>query len=414
MLRTISRIRTAPVAVFFSLAILAAACGDDLQTDIGTKNDGGAGKDGGKTDGSTTPDTDASEGTDGSDGSDGTDAGADGTVVVPDLTAPTVLATDPASAATTASPNTAVTATFSESMNSATITDVTFTLTQGGTAVPGVVTAFADSATLTPNSPLVLDTTYVAKITKAATDVAGNALVADYTWSFKTDAMQPLGPAPVALGAAGAFVILAKAAISNVPMSKVTGNVGLSPAAASYITGFAMTKAGTHWTSPQVVGSIFAADNDPPTPAKLTSAVGAMELAYTDAAGRPTPGFVDLNGGAIGGLTLAPGLYNWGTGVTIPTDVTLKGGPNDVWIFQISGGLTMSSAAAMKLSPGVRSKNIFWQVAKAINLGTTSHAEGILMTSTAVTIATGASVNGRIYAQTAVTLAGNAITAPAP
>lgn len=411
MLQTIRR-RNAPITGFIVLSILAAACGDDAQTDPGTKGDGGA-KDGG----AIAADASGSSGFDASAGDDGsTDGGADGSVfVVPDTTPPTVVATDPASAAMNVSTAAAITVTFSKGMNTSTITDATFTLTQGGAAVLGTVTVFDTTATLIPSSPLALNTTYVATMTKAATDLAGNALAADYTWTFKTDTTAPLGPSAVFLGAAGEYVILAKAAISNVPISKITGNVALSPAAASYITGFSMTKAGTHWTAPQVVGSIFAADNDPPTPSNLTTAVGAMETAYTNAAGRPTPDFVDLGmAGAIGGLVLAPGLYKWNSAVTIPTDVTIAGAPNDVWIFQISGTLTMASATAMKLSGGARAKNIFWQVAKGVQLGTTSHAEGIVLTSTAVTLGTGASVNGRLYAQTAVTLAGNVVTAPSP
>lgn len=99
------------------------------------------------------------------------------------------------------------------------------------------------------------------------------------------------GPAPVALGTASQYVIVAKSAISNVPTSVVTGDLALSPAAASYITGFALTKAGTSWTSPQVVGLVFAANNDPPTPALLTTAVGDMQAAYADAAARTSPDF---------------------------------------------------------------------------------------------------------------------------
>ena len=229
------------------------------------------------------------------------------------------------------------------------------------------------------------------------------------------DAPEPIGPAPVLLGGAGRFVILAKAAVKNVPTSIITGDVGLSPAAASYITGFALTKAGTYFTDPQVVGSIFASDNDPPTPTDLTTAVSDMETAYTDAAGRPTPAYVDLgSGGAIGGLTLKPGLYNWTTAVTIPSDITLAGAAGDTWIFQIPGDLTMSSATAMKLSGGALAKNVVWQVAGAVTLGTTSHSAGVILCQTAITLQTGASIEGRLLAQTAVNVDGVTITAPAP
>jgi hypothetical protein len=113
-------------------------------------------------------------------------------------------------------------------------------------------------------------------------------------------------------------------------------------------------------------------------------------------------------------MTLAPGLYKWSTGVTIPTDLTLAGGPNDVWIFQIAGNLTAAGAKAVILSGGADSRNIFWQVAGGVGvqLGTTSHFEGNILAQAAIHLRTGASINGRLLAQTAVTLDSNAVTAP--
>jgi len=111
-----------------------------------------------------------------------------------------------------------------------------------------------------------------------------------------------------------------------------------------------------------------------------------METAYTDAAGRSTPTFLDLGGGAIGGLTLAPGLYKWASNVTIPADITIKGAANDTWIFQITGNLEMSAAQRMTLEGGARAKNIVWQVAGAADFGTTSHVEGIVLSQTAITL----------------------------
>jgi hypothetical protein len=221
-----------------------------------------------------------------------------------------------------------------------------------------------------------------------------------------------VGPAPVPLGTAGEYAVLAESAISNVPTSVITGDLGLSPAAATYITGFAMTRAGMMWTSPEVVGGIFAADNDPTTPVDLTTAVADMHTAYDDAAGRPTPAFLNLGDGAIGGRTLAPGLYKWTSSVTIPSDVTLAGAAADVWIFQIAGDLQLSAAQAMTLTGGAQAKNVVWQVAGFVELGDTSHAEGILLSKTAIHAGTGASVNGRLLAQTAVTLASSTVTAP--
>ncbi len=226
------------------------------------------------------------------------------------------------------------------------------------------------------------------------------------------DSDEPLGPEQVVLGSASNYAVLAQAAISNVPTSVITGDLGLSPAAASYVTGFPLTRAGTMWTTPEVIGGVFAADSDPTTPADLTTAVADMQTAYDDAAGRGSPDFANLGDGAIGGLTLAPGLYKWTSSVTIPSNVTLAGASDDVWIFQVTGDLLLSAAQRMTLSGGAQAKNIVWQVAGFVDLGAESHAEGILLSKTAINMAAGASINGRLFAQTAVTIASSTVTAP--
>lgn len=216
------------------------------------------------------------------------------------------------------------------------------------------------------------------------------------------------GPAPVSLGASSGYVILAKTGISNVPTSAITGNIGVSPAAASAITGFALTLgAGAAFaTSSQVTGNVYAPGYAAPTPANLTAAVSAMEAAYTSAAGRTLPDHIELGSGNIGGLTLPAGLYKWSSTVTIPATVTLNGNANDVWIFQIAGGLTMASGKRVVLTGGALASNVFWQVAGNVTLGTTSRIEGQVLSQTGISLATGARANGRLLAQTAVTLAG--------
>lgn len=224
-----------------------------------------------------------------------------------------------------------------------------------------------------------------------------------------------LGPAPVDLGRAGDYVILAPSGVTNVPTSAITGDVGVSPIAATAITGFALSLSAdnTFSTSPQVTGRLYAADYASPTPANLTAAVDDLRTAYEDAAGRLFPDHNELNDGNIGGLTLNPGLYKWTSTVTILGDVTLEGGPNDVWIFQIAGTLNQANGMRVTLAGGARAKNIFWAVAGAVTLGTTAHFEGVILGKTMIAVNTGASVNGRLLAQTAVTLQMNAVTQPA-
>jgi hypothetical protein len=220
---------------------------------------------------------------------------------------------------------------------------------------------------------------------------------------------------PVSLGAAGTFAILAKSAVSTVPTSAVTGNVGVSPAAATAITGFPLTPDSTNVfsTSPQVTGKLFASDFALPTPANLTLAIGDMQLAFTDAAGRAST-VTELGAGNIGGMTLVPGVYKWGTGLLIPTNVTLTGGATGVWIFQIGQDLTVSSGAKIMVAGGALPKNVFWQVAGLVELGTTAHVDGVILSQTAITLRTGASVNGRLLAQTAVNIDGSTVVQPAP
>ena len=220
---------------------------------------------------------------------------------------------------------------------------------------------------------------------------------------------------PLELGMAGDFVILAKSGISTVPTSAITGDIGVSPAAASFITGFSLIADASNEfaISTQVTGKVYAADYTPPTPSKITTAVSDMELAFTDAAGR-APDVTELGAGSIGGKTLAPGVYKWGTGLLIASDLTLAGAANDVWIFQVAQDLTLSSGAEVRLSGGALSKNVVWQVAGLVEFGTTSHLEGVVLTQTSVTLRTGATVNGRLLAQTAVDMDGNTVVEPAP
>jgi hypothetical protein len=214
--------------------------------------------------------------------------------------------------------------------------------------------------------------------------------------------------ATVNLGVAGNFAILSKTGITDVYKSAILGDIGTSP-----ITGAALLV-----SCAEVVGTIYTVDAAGPLPCRVTSAtmlttaVGDMQAAYTDAAGRINPDFLNLGAGSIGGLTLTPGLYKFTSAVVIPTDVTISGGPNDIFIFQVAGTLIMSSAVRITLAGGAQAKNIFWVVSGAVTFGTTSHFEGNILGQTGINMQTGASLNGRMLAQTAVTLQMNTVNMP--
>jgi len=214
------------------------------------------------------------------------------------------------------------------------------------------------------------------------------------------------GPAPVDLKSASSFAVLTKSGVTDVPSSAITGDVGSSP-----ITGAAMTL-----TCAEVTGKSYSVDAAGPLPCRitdatlLTAAIKDMMTAYTNAAGRTLPTATNLGAGEIGGLTIAPGLYKWGTGVSISTDVTLSGGPNDVWIFQIAQTLNQAGATHVVLSGGALAKNVFWQTFGDVTIQAQAHFNGVILCQTAINLKTGASVNGQLLAQTQVTLEQNAVT----
>ena len=225
------------------------------------------------------------------------------------------------------------------------------------------------------------------------------------------------GPAPVNLLSISTnnFVALSTSGITNTGshLTQITGNIGSSP-----ITSTAMDNV----FCSEITGSIYGVDEAyvgsgvqtcfvPGTTAGtpnanktlVDNAVLDMGTAYADANAR-APDYTELGAGNIGGMTLAPATYKWGTGLLIPTNVTLSGGPNDVWIFQIAQGLTVSSGVQIILAGGALPQNIYWATFAAADLGTTSQFKGVILSQTSVAMKTGATINGRLLAGTQVTL----------
>jgi hypothetical protein len=326
-------------------------------------------------------------------------------------TTPSVTAQSPAANATNVSLSKVISVTFSEAMDASTINSTNFTLKQGSLNISGTVAYQGTTATFAPAVPLTAGTTYTVIITTGIKSAAGVAIPANNSWAFSTGS-NAAGLAPVNLGTAANYVILAKTAINNAPTSNITGDLGLSPAATSYITGFSITNATGYATSAQVTGKLYAADMVSPTPINLTTAVNDMTTAYNNAAGRPSPDFSELGTGNIGGKTLTEGLYKWSSNVTAPTNVIISGSSTDVWIFQIAGNLSLGSGVKITLSGGAQAKNIFWQVAGTVTIGTTAQFKGVILSQTGITLNTGASLSGRALAQTAVILNKNIVTQP--
>ena len=329
-------------------------------------------------------------------------------------TTPTATNQSPGDGSIDAPINGSVRASFNVAMDPDTLNDATFTVTSndGTVLVPGTVLYADDTVVFWPAAHLAADTTFTVTLSTGITSAAGVPLEEAVTWSFTTgDTLAP--PMAVNLRTAGDFVVLSKTGISTVPASVITGDIAVSPAAATYITEFALMapSSNVYATSIQVIGRVYAADYAQPTPSNLTTAVADMELAYTDAASR-APDVTELGMGDISGMTLDAGVYAWGTGLLLTSDVTLTGSATDVFIFQIAQNLTIANGVSIVLAGNVQPSNIFWQVAGNATFGTTSHMEGVVLCQTSVSLQTGASINGRLLAQTAVDLAAATVSDP--
>lgn len=325
-----------------------------------------------------------------------------------------VVATTPASGANDVPVNRGISVSLSADIEADTVSATTFTLVRGTTPISGTLSVTGTTATFNPAADLQTNAVHTATLTSGIKDMTGNSLNS-HVFSFTTGDSAADGPAPVILGKAGEFVVLAKTAITTTDGSDILGDMGISPAALSDVAGFGPTldSTGQFATSSMVTGKIFASDMGGPTETKLTTAVSNMETAYTDAAGRSDSRVINLGGGEIGSLDIPAGLYNWDSGVKISTDLALTGDADAVWIFQVSGELTVASGVKVTLSGGALPENIFWQVADNVVLGTTSAFNGIILGKTQVAVETGATLNGRALAQTQVTLDSNDVIQPA-
>ncbi len=321
----------------------------------------------------------------------------------PDSIVPTVTSTNPADGAAAVPSNAGINATFSKAMDASTINASTFTLSGAGTtSISGKITYDATNrtATFTPTSALATGSAFTATIATGAEDLEGNALAANFAWSFTTGSTSSL--LPVDLGAASGFQVLAQATITNTGLTMINGDIGLTPGLS--ITGF---PPGT------VNGTIQV--NTSPALAALTSLMSA----YADAAGRPGPAIVGEN---LAGQVLTPGLYtSAATSFEITSgNLTLdaQGDANAVWIFQMPAStLTLTTpTCGVVLLNGAQFSNVFWQVGSSATIGGGCDLEGNLLANTSITMVTGATVHGRamggaVTASGAVTLDTNTVSA---
>ncbi|WP_372726988.1 ice-binding family protein [Nocardioides sp.] len=203
--------------------------------------------------------------------------------------------------------------------------------------------------------------------------------------------------APVGLGTATSFAVLAGSAVTNTGPSAISGDVGVSPGTA--ISGFPPAQVTN--------GEIHASD------AVAMQAQDDLTTAYDDAAGRSP--VVDQTGVDLGGQALQAGVYQSSSSMSLTGTVTLdaEGDPDAVFIFQAGSTLITASSSTVALVGGAQACNVFWQVGSSATLGTDTDFVGTLIALTSITLDTGTDVEGRVLARNgSVSLDTNTITSP--
>ena len=352
-----------------------------------------------------------------------------------DIVPATVTTVSPPDGSVGACLTSAVSATFSEPMDAATINTTTFVVTDNGVAVAGTVTYDAPSqvASFVAVNPagFAASRLFVATVRSGnagVKDLAGNVMAADKVWSFTTGTL-PCA-AGVNLRSAASFGAFGGAAgVTNQGINTVVGgNLG-STAACTLITGF-HDAANVYTQTPlnigAVNGSVYCGPPAPGTTTTLAIATRARAdalSAYNELALLP-PGS-DPGAGQLGGLVLFAGVYTaaGGTFAVTSGDLTLdaRGDANAVWVFQSAAALTVGLSATPRrvlLLNGARAANVFWQVGSAARIEDGSAMVGTIIAQTGVTISTvgqtaQTTLTGRALSLTAsVTMVNTTIVAP--
>jgi hypothetical protein len=319
-----------------------------------------------------------------------------------DLTAPTVLSTNPANLAIGVVLNKKINATFSKPMDPLTMVTANFKVTGPGTT-PVVGTVVYDLVnniiTFTPTSNLAVTTLYTATVTTGAMDVAGNALAADYTWSFTTGTT--LGLVPINLGSGGTFAVMARSSTTSTGLTQVNGDVGLSPGTSQGIP------------PSQINGTIHINDS------AVIQAQADLLAAYNEAIALSTNS--QTLPGNMGGLTFTPGLYTNSTSVLISGgNVTLdaQGDAGATFVFKMGSTLTTAPGTQVILIGGAKATNVFWQVGSSATLDTTTMFKGNILAAITITANTGSVIDGRLLGglttDGSVTLNATTVSVPAP
>ena len=154
--------------------------------------------------------------------------------------------------------------------------------------------------------------------------------------------------------------------------------------------------------------------------AAAASAEDDVLRAHHDATGAGPA--TEMSGVDLGGKTLGPGVYHFGSSAALHGTLTLdgEGASNPTFIFQIGSTLTTGTGARVRLTNGADGCAVFWAVGSSATIGTATSLQGNLMALVSITMTTGATIGvgggrngGRAFAQNgAITLDTNTIIAP--
>ncbi|MBC7374135.1 MAG: DUF3494 domain-containing protein [Frankiales bacterium] len=226
-------------------------------------------------------------------------------------------------------------------------------------------------------------------------DLAGNAGSATQTLTVE------LNPAPVALGTASTYSVLAAMGASNLGPTTLSGDLGVSPAGT--ISGFGGLGEGA------VAGTTHLND------ASSARAMGDMITAYNDVAARiPRSGIA----GDLNGQIFRPGVYHAAAAISLAAAGTItldgEGNPNAVFIFQIGAALSTGALSSINLVNGATAANVFWQVLGAASTGAGSSFSGTMMAQGNIALGLAARLTGRALSTSTVALATNTVTSSSP
>lgn len=194
---------------------------------------------------------------------------------------------------------------------------------------------------------------------------------------------------PLDIGVVENFAVMAYSSITSAPSSVIKGKVGLKPGGRSAIFLDATEVSG----GPD---NIYSGDDLEERGTYIALARENLINAYREAAARATDkDKLEIYAGNFSGRVLPAGVYKWTSGVTLNSDVTLEGTEKDVWIFQITGNVSVSSGVHIHLSGGAQARNVFWQVSGKVSLEENTEVPGSIMSQLTFEMKNSAKLIGR-------------------